>query len=67
MQRLATALAGNSLSARQEYEQLRAALEPPLQAALHPVGQSIDALDYPEAARELARLAPRIQAESPSC
>ena len=67
LQRLATALAGNSLSARQEYEHLHAALAPPLQAALNPVGRSIDALDYPEAARELARLAPRIQAESSTC
>ena len=67
LQRLATALGSNSLSARQEYQQLRAALAPQLQAELNPVGQRIDALEFAEAARELARLAPRITAEPPSC
>ncbi len=67
LQRLASALGSNSLSARQEYQQLRASLGPQLQAELNPVGQRIDALEFAEAARELARLAPRITAEPPSC
>lgn len=67
LQRLASALGSNSLSARQEYQQLRASLAPHLQAELNPVGQRIDALEFAEAARELARLAPRITAEPPSC
>ena len=67
LQRLASALGSNSLSARQEYQQLRASLAPQLQAELNPVGQRIDALEFAEAARELARLAPRITAEPPSC
>jgi len=67
LQRLATALAGNSLSARQEYEQLRATLNPQLQAELSQIGQRIDALDFGEAAKQLTQLAPRIIAERSTC
>lgn len=67
LQRLATALASNSLSARQEYDRLRASLTPSLQVELTPIGQRIDALDFGEAAHQLARLAPRITAEQSSC
>jgi two-component system sensor histidine kinase/response regulator len=63
LQRLATALAGNSLSARHEFEQLRATLDPQLQAELTQIGQRIDALDFGEAAKQLSKLVPRIIAE----
>jgi HPt (histidine-containing phosphotransfer) domain-containing protein len=62
-QRLASALARNSLSAAQEFARLRAACgaEPGLD--LEPLGRAIDALDFATAARLLAQLAPRTTAE----
>jgi hypothetical protein len=67
LQRLATALAGNSLSARQDYAQLRAALDPQWHAELAAIGECIDALDFVAAATRLTQLAPRITSERSSC
>jgi HPt (histidine-containing phosphotransfer) domain-containing protein len=62
-QRLASALARNSLSAAQEFARLRSACGAETGQDLEPLGRAIDALDFATAARLLAQLAPRTTAE----